>query len=169
MTADATSWRRVAFTQGVPIPCSLEFSLDEFERIKAGLIPQAMEDKWFIYYDSPFLFLHRSWTGEPVYRLRFSVGAGGAVVEEALLAVELAARGDEPLSYDAQLIEFLIGNLLLGGNKPFPVPAHMAATAGIYQHHVAGTSYPEEIAEEMRPRWRRWLRALKRITGALRS
>ena len=37
--------------------------------IKKGVIPKAMEDKWFIYYDTSEnkLYLHRSWTGFLMY------------------------------------------------------------------------------------------------------
>jgi hypothetical protein len=28
-----------------------------------GLIPRAMEDKWYIYFENDCLYFHRSWTG----------------------------------------------------------------------------------------------------------
>jgi hypothetical protein len=57
------------FKEGVRLPYQAAFDRVEFARLRAGLIPQQMEDKWFIYYEEPHLFLHRSWTGAPVYRL----------------------------------------------------------------------------------------------------
>jgi hypothetical protein len=139
--ANASSWQRTPFQPGVPIRCSLSFSDDEFQRLQSGLIPAAMEDKWFIYYDEPFLFFHRSWTGEPVYRVRFAVRGERACVDEALLSANLRAEDGH---HDTLLLDFLISNLLLGKDKPFPVPAGAADVAGVYQHHVAGTAYPEE-------------------------
>ena len=43
------------------------------ETIKNGVIPEEMEDKWFIYYESSEnkLYLHRSWTGFCIYIIRF--------------------------------------------------------------------------------------------------
>lgn len=41
-----------------------------------------MEDKWFIYYEEPHLFLHRSWTGQPVYKLTLKDLLDGAEVTE---------------------------------------------------------------------------------------
>ena len=33
------------------------------DQIRAGHIPEMMEDKWFIYWQDDRLFFHRSWTG----------------------------------------------------------------------------------------------------------
>ena len=54
------------------------FTQSEYEMIVAGLIPLEMEDKWFIFYEEPTLYLHLSWTGDLVYRVtleRDDVGA----------------------------------------------------------------------------------------------
>lgn len=42
------------------------FSYEEFERIRIGLVPREMEDKWFIYYDDHTLNIHRSCTGHHI-------------------------------------------------------------------------------------------------------
>ena len=47
------------------------FSSEEMERIKYGLIPEEMEDKWVIYYEDDRLYLHRSWTGYRIYAVEF--------------------------------------------------------------------------------------------------
>lgn len=160
MNANASSWNHETFGSGVPIPCSLSFSLEEFERIQSGLVPREMEDKWFIYYDAPFLFFHRSWTGKPVYRLKFLVRENRAVVDEMLRSHDIAASED---AYDARLLDFLIGNLLLGKCKPFPVPADMLDVAAVYQHHVSGTAYPDAAFPDTKRWWSRWLPALRRF------
>jgi len=67
--ATSTSWQRIPFKDGVVLPYAAEFDSVEFSRVRDGLIPWAMEDKWFVYFEEPHLFLHRSWTGQPVYRL----------------------------------------------------------------------------------------------------
>jgi len=71
MNAEVTSWKRKPFTEGVSIPFHLEIQKGQIDHINKGLIPQEMEDKWFIYYEEPYLFLHRGWTGQPVYRVNF--------------------------------------------------------------------------------------------------
>ena len=39
------------------------FNAEEYSKLILGLKPQAMEDKWFVYFDEGYLYLHRSWTG----------------------------------------------------------------------------------------------------------
>ena len=48
-----------------------QYSEQEFGRLSAGKIPQAQEDKWFVFYEKPVLFLHRSWTGFCVFEVGF--------------------------------------------------------------------------------------------------
>ncbi|MEH2049041.1 hypothetical protein [Nostoc sp.] len=58
------------------------YSQEEFDRIAAGLIPEQMEDKWFIFYESPWLYLHRSWTGFCIFKVRFEVIAENVKIAE---------------------------------------------------------------------------------------
>ena len=52
---------------------NVKFSEQEIEKIKFGIIPRDMDDRWFIYYneDEETLYLHRSWTGSCVYMVKF--------------------------------------------------------------------------------------------------
>ena len=91
MPVTGTSWRRIPFASGHPVPYHAAFSPEEVNRLEAGLRPREMEDKWFIYFEEPCLYLHRSWTGQPVYRLKLidmgqrdGPGYLGARVDEAL-------------------------------------------------------------------------------------
>lgn len=43
----------------------------ELANLKLGNIPQAMEDKWFWYFENGRLYVHRSWTGFCIYILEF--------------------------------------------------------------------------------------------------
>ena len=45
------------------------FSGDEMDALRRGNIPQAMEDKWFLYMEGTTLFAHRSWTGYCIYKI----------------------------------------------------------------------------------------------------
>ena len=55
MKAESTSWKNTAFDEGVEIPLNLDINAHEIERFKNGLIPTEMEDKWFIYFEEPYL------------------------------------------------------------------------------------------------------------------
>lgn len=61
------------------------YSFEEFGRIATGVVPLEMEDKWFVYYEEPWLFLHRSWTGFCIFRVRFEEGSDGMFVAEAFV------------------------------------------------------------------------------------
>jgi hypothetical protein len=39
------------------------FPEEEYQLLGLGLIPEVMEDKWFIYLDGDWLVVHRGWTG----------------------------------------------------------------------------------------------------------
>ena len=64
------------------------FSLDELARIKHGLIPEVMEDKWFIYWQDDGLFFYRSWTGFCIYIVDFDVTNEGATMGGATYRID---------------------------------------------------------------------------------
>lgn len=49
-----------------------EFSTDEIESLRIGIIPQNMDDRWFCYMEGNNLFWHRSWTGCCVFILEIN-------------------------------------------------------------------------------------------------
>ena len=75
------------FTTGLQIPFTARYSPDEYARLQQGLVPRAMGDKWFIYFDEPYLFFHRSWTGQAVYKVKLARDPNGASVTEASASV----------------------------------------------------------------------------------
>jgi hypothetical protein len=155
MQASATSWKREPFKEGIPLAYRAAFDSGQVVCLKAGLIPRHMEDKWFIYYEEPYLFLHRSWTGEPVYRVTLKTVSDGAEVTEALWSKDLAVKSKADSDYQVRLLDFLVSNLLLGQAKPFPTPAGLTEPVhGLFQHHVSGTGYPQTPTESKKPWWR---------------
>jgi hypothetical protein len=145
MKASPNNMRKLEpFTTGLPVPFTARYSHEEYVRLREGLIPKAMEDKWFIYFDEPHLFLHRSWTGQPVYRVKLAGDSNGAIVTEALCVADVIAGAGA--QYQAELLDFLIGNLLLGKTKPFPMPPAVVEPAhGVVQHAVSGTRYRQTL------------------------
>ena len=47
------------------------FSDEEMNALRAGHVPEEMEDKWFWYMEGSTLWAHRSWTGFCIYRIDF--------------------------------------------------------------------------------------------------
>ena len=146
--AKRTSWKTKPFGVTVEISYADRFSPEEFEKLKRGLIPAAMEDKWFIYFEAGQLFLHRSWTGNAVYKVKLKeTEDGGAEVLAAHYATEY--REASELEYGVALLRFLIGNLILDRGLPFPMPAGVKNTnPGAFQHLMTGSGYPEKPLEE---------------------
>lgn len=79
MAASRSDWK------STPLPAQRQlltidrtYSPEEFSRLREGRVPQVMEDKWFVFYEEPWLHLHRSWTGHCIYQVRFEVTANGA-------------------------------------------------------------------------------------------
>ena len=151
--ATADAWKRTPFGELVTIPYRSRFSADEFERLKLGLIPRAMEDKWFIYFAESTLFLHRSWTGMGVFKVSLSQEGSQAEVADAQYDAQVLSASDA--DYQVRLLGFLISNLLLGKQEPFPIPAGIDEPApGVYQHAISGTGYAERAVPAKRRWWR---------------
>ena len=156
MPASAATWKHEPLNESVPLSYRAAFDSEQLARLQMGFIPRQMEDKWFIYYEEPHLFLHRSWTGQAVYRLTLKSGPNGAEVTEARWSKELADSSELGHEYEARLLDFLVSNLLLGQAKPFPVPDLTEPMHGVFQHHISGTGYPQSpIEPKLGPWWRR--------------
>lgn len=119
------------------------YTREEFEGIAAGLIPVAMEDKWFIFFEQHTLSLHRSWTGVCVYQVEFEEASFGFAAKRAIVNRDPRQYKGTDDQYDCQFLRWLIGNLLVGKSSSFPVPDKIrAADASLYQFHQAGTMLP---------------------------
>lgn len=57
----------------------------QFAWLQQGVLPLEMEDRWFVFYEAPWLYLHRSWTGHCFFQARFEESATGARLAEALV------------------------------------------------------------------------------------
>jgi hypothetical protein len=66
------------------IPLTLRVSPDEYERLRAGSIPEDIDDKWFIFYEDGWVYFHHSWTGDCIFAVPIEQDGEGYVVREAL-------------------------------------------------------------------------------------
>ena len=110
------------------------FTESEMAAIRNGVVPQQMEDKWFVYFADDALHFHRSWSGFCVYIARFapaSLSAQPARSAEPpgeqswqLIAAEVNADDTQHLlhdpPYEASMIYFLIDVLLLHRPGVYP-------------------------------------------------
>ena len=117
-TAKRSDWKTVSSSGAFAVLSYTDlFSLAEYEVLQRGLVPGSMDDKWFIYYEAPTLFLHRSWTGELIFRVTLQPREGGAVVAVAEVTTKY-----ETDSMQARLLPWVIRGLLLEQDFPFPGP-----------------------------------------------
>jgi hypothetical protein len=99
------------------------YSPADFELIKRGSIPEEMEDKWFVFYEEPWLYFHRSWTGAGIYGVQFIADANEqASVVSSWVSRDASQFGETGTDYDRAALAFLIDVLLLGRSAPFPDP-----------------------------------------------
>lgn len=168
MAATRDSWNRNPLPEArTSLGFEASYTAEEFDRIKQGLIPQVMEDKWFVFHEESWLYFHRSWTGICIYGVRFQADAAGATVVESWVSGDSSAYHASPVDYERALLTFLIDALLLGKHAAFPLPSDDEGSAlpGLYQHHVVGRAYPEQAfraelsaAPSFWERFRQWMR-----------
>lgn len=167
--ATRDSWKILPLpTARADLAFTESFAPEEFERMKRGLIPRQMEDKWFIYFESPWLYFHRGWTGLCIYAIRFESSANEASAVESWVSRDSTQYRETRTDYDRLVAKFLIDAFLLGKRATFPVPSDLPVDTpkGIYQHHLVGRAYPEATFPAGSPRvtpfWTRVRRLLRK-------
>jgi hypothetical protein len=119
--AKQTDWQTKELPpKRITIALNRIFCSSEIDRLRAGLVPEQMEDKWFVYWLNDVLIFHRSWTGFCIYVVRF------AKQDECYRMVEADVNRDPEQyrqtndAYDAEMISYLIDVLLLHQEGIFP-------------------------------------------------
>jgi len=118
------------------------FSNEEYGQLKHGIIPSVMEDKWFVFMEDDTLFFHRSWSGVCIYEVHLN---REHEISGAWVNRDISQYQEKDIDYDGKLLTFLIENLMLGNNLPFPVPNNYQddLPKGVIQHSFSGTGYSE--------------------------
>lgn len=153
MRANATSksWKRLPPpAERAPLGFEAQFTDVEAEQITLGLVPEQMEDKWFIYFDEGWLRFHRSWTGAYIYALKLDGSSTGVRVVDSWVNRNPDQYKASDTAYDRRLVRFLIDAFLL--KRPdvsFPMPEGTSGAApGAVQHSLVGRGYPESKDDE---------------------
>lgn len=120
-SATKADWRiKKLPSKRTSIALDRRFAPHEIQHIKAGLIPEEMEDKWFIYWQDDTLFFHRSWTGFCVYMVHFVKDGDCYRMRKAELNRNPKQYAETSDAKDASLISYLIDVLLLHKDAEFP-------------------------------------------------
>ncbi len=102
---------------------------EEMEKIRKGLVPEVMEDKWFIYWKDGKLFFHRSWTGFCIYVVRFAEQDGLWRMVQAEVNRDPGQYRETSDERDAEMIPFLVDALLL--RRPVGSPGEKPAAGAV--------------------------------------
>lgn len=111
----------------------------EMNEIKKGLIPQEMEDKWFIFNEGNFIYFHRSWTGHCIYIAEYK-----QTKEDEFVIINLTVNrnpkqySSDDIEYDVNIFGFLLERLLLDNNVSFPVTDNSNEQNNILKHTTVG-------------------------------
>ena len=113
------------------------FSPQDMDRIRRGVVPEAMEDKWFIYWKEDRLFFHRSWTGFCIYVVRFAADGDAWRMMQADVNRDPRQYQETDTDRDARLIAYLIDVVLLHRHVEFP-PAGSPQESALTNWSVVG-------------------------------
>lgn len=120
-TAKQTDWKtEVLPSKRTTIALNRRFSSIDIRKIRAGLVPQQMEDKWFVFWERDALYFHRSWTGHCLYVVRFVKDGDSCVMIEADVNRDPKQYKETSDERDAEMISYLIDVLLLRQYAVFP-------------------------------------------------
>jgi hypothetical protein len=117
--ATKDSWQCKPIEELKEIIFRRRFNDVEYSLLRLGLVPQAMEDKWFIFFEDGWLNFHKSWTGQGLYKAKIEKiddqwGIESFYVERK---PEMNINTNDDLDWD--IMHYLIGRGLLKKNiKP---------------------------------------------------
>jgi O-acetyl-ADP-ribose deacetylase (regulator of RNase III) len=106
------------------------YSHAEMTRIRQGLRPQEMEDKWFIVWNGETLDFHRSWTGLHIYRVAFAPAPFGERIVRADANRDPSQYTETRAEVDARTLVWLIDTLLLDRWRNVPARPRVTLSIG---------------------------------------
>ncbi|WP_396168917.1 ADP-ribosylglycohydrolase family protein [Flavobacterium sp.] len=112
--ATKITWLNLPIDNPKRIEIDLQFTEKLFSKLTNGLIPNQMEDKWFIYCENNWLHFHRSWTGFGIYKAPLIKQKNGYAIKEFWAERNQDKYNNKEDKTDIEQISFLIARGLLG-------------------------------------------------------
>jgi hypothetical protein len=107
--ATRNSWKTEPLPdQRATLQLDATYSSEEFERLRRGLIPQQMEDKWFILFEEPWLYFYRSWTGYAIYGIRFEQRGDTHRIVEAWVSRDSHQYPSDSIEHDVATLKMIL-------------------------------------------------------------
>lgn len=111
--ATKQTWKNTPIDNPKRIDIDLLFTDQQRARLIKGIVPQQMEDKWFIYYEDEWLYFHRSWTGNGTYKAKLNKVIDGYSIKEFWAERNQEKYKNEDDNTDIEAFSFLIARVLL--------------------------------------------------------
>jgi len=102
----------------IVVPYTRTFTNKEYERIKLGVTPIVMEDRWFAYFENDCLYWHSSWTGHGILEVYIESTSTGASVTKVIATNGPVIKGNPDFVY---ILDDLLNNLCLEVDKTFDI------------------------------------------------
>lgn len=131
--AKKSDWKTISMPkQRSELNITIQLSAIELDRIKHGIVPQQMEDKWFIYFEDHILYFHRSWSGACIYSINLLEQPDSLNLSKATVNRDSTQYKYETDEFDSQVLSYLINRILLA--KPVDFPHENIH----YKHNIVG-------------------------------
>jgi len=118
--AKKDDWKTNEFSKSISISMNLQLSETHLARIRHGLLPEQMEDKWFSYFENGSVHFHRSWTGAKIFEAKIQKSDDSYIISEFAVERDTDIYKSTDDASDAETLFFLIGRGLLGLNVDVP-------------------------------------------------
>lgn len=147
--ARSTNWKTSSFpSQYSTLYFCRDFTINQMKQIENGVIPQQMEDKWFIYFENEILYLHRSWTGFCIYKAHFHKSDKSYKLTHAEVNRNTKQYSEIDDIYEQNMLMYLINVLLLRERTDFPSKTNITEKRAIEEWNQIGRvmlgEYPKQ-------------------------
>lgn len=76
------NWKTIPMNNPKKLSVSISLTTEQCKKLKFGLVPKEMEDKWFAYFCNEYIHLHRSWTGHEIFKAKTIANTNGCQISE---------------------------------------------------------------------------------------
>ena len=95
------------------IPFDRTFTAVEFEQARHEIMPETMEERWFVVFEDPWLHIGRSWTGYTIFDVRIVKDGDGYRIAEVWANRDPDQYGETDLRREAETLRMVIDHIIL--------------------------------------------------------
>jgi len=98
------------------IPFERTFTEVEFERARQEIMPETMDEHWFVVFEDPWLHIGRSWTGFTIFDVRIIKDGDRHRIAEVWANRDANQYGETDLRREAETLRMVINHIILGNS-----------------------------------------------------